>query len=761
MNSPMLITNNKKYNMFNEAEHYVKSYNFSVIPLIVEQPEGREISEGQLGKVPAIHAWKKYQTERATIIELSQWFFAEDHNIGIVTGALSGIVVLDIDSDEAYKIALKKGLPETPTVKTGRGYHMYYKFKDGVRNFQKRADLPGIDLRGEGGYVVAPPSIHFMSGTRYLWEIGKGLEDLELAELPDWVLAKAPEEKKPLLELVKGVSKGNRNESLARLAGNWVKTMTLDEVEHIALEWNSKCEPPDSAQQVLRTVKSIWDNEHAGLPDNPGAIIWDEPVLFGNVELPKMSSDLLPSYLGEFAGAVSRQVQAPEGMASLLGLSAVATALQKKVIVSPDEHSDYVEPVNVWTVVVADPSERKSPVLREMMSPVVEWEIEQGDLLKDEKTRVDTERAIAENRIKKLHSDAGKAETPEERVPIATEIKELKDNMPDEVRFPVMWTGNVTTERLEQLMVDHEEKMSVITDEGGIFEIMGGLYNNGKVNLDIFMQGYSGNPTRTDRAGRSAHMKNPLLTLGLAIQPKVLGDLSSGSKRVFRGNGLLSRFLYYKCETHRGQRLYANQQPITPEVRRRYSFGIKALLDIPLENDEFDNAVPTRLHLDDDARDLWIEFSDGIERSLAHGAELDEVADWGGKLAGNTLRVAGLFHVVEHGVDTRAINRETVDRAIQLMKVLIPHAMFALNATTTSGLAKDAEHVYRWLLKHEKREFTTRGCQRDMQSRFPAVKELEPVLSELVARNIIRPVANLKSMGRPSSNYEANPAVFI
>lgn len=756
----MLI--NKIEDQAENIDYAVSDYKlrgFSFIPLYTALPEHLKDQPHLWGKVPSV-PWKKYQTECPSEYERHTWFVSGEINVGIVTGELSGIVVLDIDSEEAYELALKNGLPETPTVKTGRGYHLYYKFKEGVRNFQKRADLPGIDLRGQGGYVVAPPSLH-VSGVNYQWVEGKDLEDLELAELPDWVLAKAPEEKKPLLQLVTGVPKGNRNESLTRLAGLWVKTMTFDEVNNAALAWNKTCEPPDSEQQVLRTVKSIWEAEHAGLPDNPGAIVWEEPVFFDNVELPQMSANLLPSYLGEYAGAVSKQVQAPEGMASLLGLSVIATAVQKKVVVSPEEHGDYVEPVNVWTVVVADPSERKSPVLREMKSPAEEWEMEQCALLKDEKTRVDTERAIAENRIKRLHSDAGKAETPEERIEIATEINELKDGMPDEVRYPCLWTSNATPEQLEQMMSDNDEKFSVITDEGGIFEIMSGLYSNGKANFDVFLQGYSGNPTRTDRASRSAHMKNPLLTVGLAIQPKVLENLSRGSKSSFRGTGLLSRFLYYKCETHRGQRLYAKQQPITPEVRNRYSLGLKALLDIPLEYDEYGNAVPRRLHLDDDARALWILFYDEIERMLACGAEFEEVADWGGKLAGNTLRVAGLFHVVEHGVDTRAINRETVDRAIQLMRVLIPHAMFALNATTTSGLARDAEHVYRWILRHGKREFTTRGCQRDNQSRFPAVKELEPVLSELVARNIIRPVANLKSMGRPSSNYESNPAIFI
>lgn len=354
--------NNDSVDMFRDAKGYVR-LGFSVIPLTLNPPESLKVSDSQKGKRPVI-GWKKYQLERPTELEMSDWFFSTgENNIGIVTGKLSGIVVLDIDSDEAHKMAIKNGLPETPMVKTGRGYHMYFKYKDGVRNFQKRYDLPGIDLRGEGGYVVAPPSIHLMSGQRYNWVKGMDLEDLELADLPDWVLAKGPEQKKTVVELLAGVTKGNRNDSLARVVGAWVKTMGFDEVVSQALEWNEKCDPPDDEQQVLRTVKSIWEAEHAGLPEDIGPADWDDPVLFGHEVLPQMSSQLLPSYLGEFASAVSRDIQAPEGMASMLGLSVVATALQKKIMVSPEENGDYVEPVNVWSVVVADPSERKSPVL--------------------------------------------------------------------------------------------------------------------------------------------------------------------------------------------------------------------------------------------------------------------------------------------------------------------------------------------------------------------------------------------------------------
>jgi putative DNA primase/helicase len=256
-------------------------------------------------------------------------------------------------------------------------------------------------------------------------------------------------------------------------------------------------------------------------------------------------------------------------------------------------------------------------------------------------------------------------------------------------------------------------------------------------------------------------MKNPLLTLGLAIQPKVLEDLGHGSKRIFRGNGLLSRFLYYQCETHRGQRFYANQQQVSPEIRNRYVSGINRLLDIPLACDEFGNPAPTRLYLDRESKKLWVDFSDEIERKLVPGGEFDSVSDWAGKLAGNTLRVAGLFHVVEHGMASRAINSETVDRAIKLMKVLIPHAKSALNATANSGLANDAEHVCSWIVDNEHRSFTKRNCHRALSSKFNTVKELEPVIAELIARNIVRRVPNIKGMGRPSDMIQSNPAIFV
>lgn len=129
-------------------------------------------------KRPAIE-WKAYQSHRPTVDQVKQWFGGDrEHNLGIVTGAVSGVVVLDVDRPEA----LVEHVPRTPTVKTSKGWHYYFKHPGfDVGN----CELPCGDLRGDGGQAVAPPSLH-PNGVRYEWTVGP---EEPLAELPDWVLS--------------------------------------------------------------------------------------------------------------------------------------------------------------------------------------------------------------------------------------------------------------------------------------------------------------------------------------------------------------------------------------------------------------------------------------------------------------------------------------------------------------------------------------------------------------------------------------------
>lgn len=148
---------------------------------------GHDDCESQ-GKHPRV-AWKSKATADVQTIK-NWWKRWPDANIGIATGARSGIVVLDVDGEDGAATVAERGIEAGPQATTGRGQHRYLAHPgQPVKNFVKR---DGLDMRGDGGYVVAPPSLH-PSGKRYTW-VGD-TEALALPATPAWLLEmiKTPE----------------------------------------------------------------------------------------------------------------------------------------------------------------------------------------------------------------------------------------------------------------------------------------------------------------------------------------------------------------------------------------------------------------------------------------------------------------------------------------------------------------------------------------------------------------------------------------
>ena len=143
------------------------------------------------GKHPRTPNGVKDATADRTIIK-AWWKRWPDANIGIATGPMSGIFVLDVDGDvgkaSLAELQAEHGrLPKTVTVKTGKGRHRYFRC-DGARVGNTAGRLgKGIDVRGDGGYVVAAGSVH-VSGALYRFVDGRGLDEIEIAPAPNWLL---------------------------------------------------------------------------------------------------------------------------------------------------------------------------------------------------------------------------------------------------------------------------------------------------------------------------------------------------------------------------------------------------------------------------------------------------------------------------------------------------------------------------------------------------------------------------------------------
>jgi Bifunctional DNA primase/polymerase, N-terminal len=144
------------------------------------------------GKRPLV-PWRALQSKAASEQAVKAWFRRwPDANVGIVTGHLSGRVVLDVDArhggaDSHAALEQQHGAvpPTFEAVTGGGGRHLYFRHP-GSPTLNRVGLRPGIDLRGDGGCIVAPPSVH-PSGRSYVWLTPPTSTKVHVATLPQWL----------------------------------------------------------------------------------------------------------------------------------------------------------------------------------------------------------------------------------------------------------------------------------------------------------------------------------------------------------------------------------------------------------------------------------------------------------------------------------------------------------------------------------------------------------------------------------------------
>ena len=240
----------KLNNILTSALEYEK-FGFSIIPIGID-------------KKPLVF-WKEFQLRKASIEEITNWCFnSEITGIAVITGSFSNIFVVDIDEESA-----SAGLefPPTVSVLTGRGKHLYFRYPEAYRIQNSTNLLPHVDIRGEGGYAILPPSSH-PSGKQYEW-----INDLStpIAEAPEWLLKLIREKEingnsgSLVPEIVQGVQEGGRNDSATRIIGtllahqpesHWNTT-----IWPLIQSWNQTNIPPLTESELVSVFKSIANRE--------------------------------------------------------------------------------------------------------------------------------------------------------------------------------------------------------------------------------------------------------------------------------------------------------------------------------------------------------------------------------------------------------------------------------------------------------------------------------------------------------------------
>jgi hypothetical protein len=233
--------------------------NYSIIPC---KPDKRPYCQ-----------WIKFQTSRPAREEVVEWWKKwPQANIAAITGQISGVVAIDIDSAigmEAYKAQFGE-VHNTISQTTGKpgARHLLFRPPAGVVLANSNRGLPDVDVRGDGGYIIVAPSIH-LSGRKYSWLIDPRESPDDLMDLPEDVkswfwpgVKESAGDKKERLDvqnLLLGVQKGRRNDICARLAGYYLRITKGDtEQTRAVLElWNQRNDPPLDWKEISRTVDSI------------------------------------------------------------------------------------------------------------------------------------------------------------------------------------------------------------------------------------------------------------------------------------------------------------------------------------------------------------------------------------------------------------------------------------------------------------------------------------------------------------------------
>lgn len=479
---------------------------------------------------------------------------------------------------------------------------------------------------------------------------------------------------------------------------------------------------------------------------------WEEPIPFGRYELEPFPVDALPADIGRYVEAVAESTQTPLDMAGTAALTLISVCIQGKYVIRGK--ADWTEPLNTFSNIIASPSERKSAVLHAVAGPLDNYEIQYN---RQHAARVEGSRMqkrILERRQKAIEDKVAKGNAePGDLEQIAREVAEFVVESPLQ-----LYVDDITTEKLVSVMGANKGRAALISSEGGIFDTLAGIYTK-NVNIDVMLKGYSGDTIRVDRIGReSESIMNPSLTILLMTQPKVISDVLSNA--TFRGRGLTARFLYCLPTSSVGGRRFQSS-PVPDEVYQNYEQKMVNLLEdgYPPE--------PEVISLSPEALKLLTCFAEEIEPKLK--GEYAEIADWVGKLVGNTLRIAGLlcradvYRTREFLTDDEplSVSGETMANAIRLGRYYLSHALAVYDVIPEAAMHKQANRILQMIREKGLGEFDRREAMRCCRA-FKTVSEIQPVLDFLddygyILRQPEKPSVN----GRPPlPKYTVNPGVL-
>jgi replicative DNA helicase len=747
-------------------------------------------------------------------------------NIGLRTGVEFDL--LDIDGEAgftSYAVLTEQlgGAPEAVcVVESGRaeGGRHYYVQPAGKKALTGglRGVPYGIDVKGAGGYVVAPPSRH-ISGNRYQWTAPYGTHtgSVPWDRVYDALTANDPAKHRPaaptpadfVAPSPAGSGKGFSRAVLDRILDEmrdavsghrWtvfatqcafdvargIEGGTLDRAQAEAELASAAYEAGLDRHEIDRLPKLIDDALNAGITDPIAARVhdggepvkpwtadeidtegWTPPVPL-NRPVPPFPTWTL-GWLEDDVLALAEELQTPVDLVAMLTLATLAAAVRGRAYVTVRER--WEEPLNLYVVVLAGAGETKSPALGVITKPLRDMEKRLADDAAREVARRRQQIRLQEGRLKKAEQAAISATGEDRQVAEdqAAREREVLEQLPPAVA-PRLLAGDTTAEGLVRLLAEQGGVMASLTAEGGLFDTLaGGRYSNGMANLDAVLQAHDGRePILVDRkVGDPIRVERPCLTLGLAVQPHVLEK--AGESEAAVGRGFLARFLFSYPESQVGRRDvdrgpsgrgFEDIEYAIEGVDQQLRQGFEDFEDVPLKSE---------LRLTTTTLRYFTAFRADLEPRRGPSGDLASITAWASKLDGQVARLSAVLQLL---YNTKAssksskpgplsVDMDAMTAACVLGDYLIEHSIAAhrLMSGRHFSATHPAQQLLSWVRDKGLAEFSLREAHQSLRGRadFTEVEAVEAAAEALCRHDYLRLLAPEKRPGRPSVRYAVNP----
>jgi hypothetical protein len=518
--------------------------------------------------------------------------------------------------------------------------------------------------------------------------------------------------------------------------------------------------------KVQQSRPSQLQQPQAGQRDGEQAVVpapWPELVPLAAADPPEIEPDDFPAPFNDIVRVVAESGETPAAMAGLTLLGILAVAAQRKFQVRSD--GQHCEALSLYCLTAMAPGERKSSILRILRQPLTAWETARREELTPLIRERAAERKAAEARIAVLQTKAAKVDDSTQRQDLVREIVALQNELPEVPAFPMLTMSDVTLEALAVEMSRQDERMGVVADEGGIFEILAGLYSRGVPKLDLALQGFDGGEVRVVRSGKDAiTLLRPSLSMVLTVQPSVLQEVSEN--KAFRGRGLIQRFIFAVPKGRLGYRqLPENPMAVPERLSQMWQRVVSGLLNQEQQRDDAGQPVARTITLEPAAATVWKAFQREMEPTMQPGGRWAFETGWASKFPGAVARIAAVMHgglCSGRGVepDSMPISAELMQKAVSLAGKLEKHALAAFSLAGLNDDEKLALKIARWLQARGEQIVTLHEILRGPCTGVGR-QEMDGALKLLTQCGWIRNAGKRQPHGggRPSEQIEVNPAI--